>query len=176
MRSRGGRPDPRRRHHQYRRTGAVRFGKIPIHCTMVTYCGNLAPSYRMEALHVIKPGHFHTECSTPNVHTELFVAWNDTNIPPSFLPSFLPSLISSFLPPCLQFVAWMEKQPHRHKIVIAGNHDITLEASYYRRGWNRFHREKKDDEQARRTMAEQTAFTFLSDERYVSHKGSISYN
>ena len=66
----------------------------------------------------------------------------------------------------------MEKQPHRHKIVIAGNHDITLEASYYRRGWNRFHREKKDDEQARRTMAEQTAFTFLSDERYVSHKGS----
>ena len=29
--------------------------------------------------------------------------------------------------------------PHKYKIVIAGNHDITFEKSFYENNWKRFH-------------------------------------
>jgi len=35
--------------------------------------------------------------------------------------------------------AWLKEYPAKHKIVIAGNHDITFEPNYYARAWERFH-------------------------------------
>jgi hypothetical protein len=42
------------------------------------------------------------------------------------------------------FVKWFASQPHPHKVMIAGNHDITLDEGYYARKWKRFHPERRD--------------------------------
>lgn len=44
------------------------------------------------------------------------------------------------------FMEWFSQQPHKHKILIAGNHDVTLHEAYYDEiGGNRFHRQKRQD-------------------------------
>ena len=45
----------------------------------------------------------------------------------------------------VSFIDWLTAQPHAHKIFIAGNHDLTLQAELYERSWRRFHRERADD-------------------------------
>ena len=35
-----------------------------------------------------------------------------------------------------EFLAWFQQQPHRLKIVIAGNHDVTFQEEYYEDHWN----------------------------------------
>jgi len=42
------------------------------------------------------------------------------------------------------FVKWFASHPHPHKVMIAGNHDITLDERFYARKWNRFHSERCD--------------------------------
>eukprot|EP00906_Rhabdomonas_costata_P024156 RCo034766 len=37
------------------------------------------------------------------------------------------------------FSAWLRSLPHRYKVVIAGNHDVTFEPEFYARNWKRFH-------------------------------------
>jgi len=45
------------------------------------------------------------------------------------------------LPQIESFSKWLEKYPATHKVVIAGNHDITFHEEYYvKRGADRFHR------------------------------------
>ena len=39
-----------------------------------------------------------------------------------------------------RFADWFATRPHQHKIVIAGNHDLTLELPYYDTVVGRFHR------------------------------------
>lgn len=41
------------------------------------------------------------------------------------------------------FAAWLRALPVAEKVVIAGNHDVTLDAPYYDRAWKRFHRRGK---------------------------------
>jgi predicted phosphodiesterase len=38
-----------------------------------------------------------------------------------------------------RFCEWIRNQPHRYKVVVAGNHDVTMHESYYLQFWNRFH-------------------------------------
>jgi hypothetical protein len=40
------------------------------------------------------------------------------------------------------FVQWFASHPHSHKVMIAGNHDITLDERYYANNWKRFHTER----------------------------------
>lgn len=58
---------------------------------------------------------------------------------------------------------WLEKYPAQHKIVIAGNHDITLQPSYYEKSWRRFHTEPYDCEEARALLSNGCC-TYLEDE------------
>lgn len=65
------------------------------------------------------------------------------------------------------FCEWLEAQPFEHKIVVAGNHDITLDAPYYQRsGYLRYHKrrgiEPYDCEEARQLL--QAACTYLENE------------
>ncbi|TFK21206.1 hypothetical protein FA15DRAFT_672766 [Coprinopsis marcescibilis] len=39
---------------------------------------------------------------------------------------------------------WLYGLPHKVKIIIAGNHDLTLHKDYYRDSWSRWHREPED--------------------------------
>lgn len=64
------------------------------------------------------------------------------------------------------FCDWMsELTQYKHKIVIAGNHDLTLdEDSYYPELCKRFHfGKRKNDEEARRLMRTSPHFTYLED-------------
>ena len=40
------------------------------------------------------------------------------------------------------FVQWFASHPHPHKVMIAGNHDVTLDEPFYARKWSRFHSER----------------------------------
>ncbi len=40
------------------------------------------------------------------------------------------------------FVEWFASRPHAHKVMIAGNHDITLDECFYASNWTRFHTER----------------------------------
>jgi len=42
------------------------------------------------------------------------------------------------------FVAWLQRYPAKHKVAIAGNHDITFQPDYYKGSWRRFHPEPFD--------------------------------
>lgn len=44
----------------------------------------------------------------------------------------------------LSFVNWFSKLPHKHKILIAGNHEITLDIPFYDENWKFFHKKKQD--------------------------------
>eukprot|EP00002_Diphylleia_rotans_P033828 TRINITY_DN7228_c0_g2_i4.p1 TRINITY_DN7228_c0_g2~~TRINITY_DN7228_c0_g2_i4.p1 ORF type:complete len:315 (-),score=52.72 TRINITY_DN7228_c0_g2_i4:338-1282(-) len=41
------------------------------------------------------------------------------------------------------FNDWLQTLPHKYKIVVAGNHDITLHPEFYEQNWHRFHTEKQ---------------------------------
>ncbi|RIA91774.1 Metallo-dependent phosphatase-like protein [Glomus cerebriforme] len=45
-------------------------------------------------------------------------------------------------------VNWIKSLPHEHKVVIAGNHDLTLDETFYEKNWNRFHYNKEDSNEA----------------------------
>jgi predicted MPP superfamily phosphohydrolase len=40
------------------------------------------------------------------------------------------------------FLEWFASHPHPHKVMIAGNHDVTLDERYYASSWQRFHTER----------------------------------
>lgn len=44
---------------------------------------------------------------------------------------------------------WLAAYPAAHKVVIAGNHDVTFHADYYKRAWQRYHRSPADVEATR---------------------------
>lgn len=62
------------------------------------------------------------------------------------------------------FAQWLKDYPASHKVVIAGNHDITFEPDYYKRSWARFHDPKLDDVQARKNLLESGSCVYLEDE------------
>ena len=39
----------------------------------------------------------------------------------------------------ISFIRWFASQPHKHKILIAGNHEVTLDLPYYQTHWHNFH-------------------------------------
>ena len=49
---------------------------------------------------------------------------NHTTAPPRHTPTGEGEQVADF-------VKWMGEQPHRHKIFIAGNHDVTMHRAYY---------------------------------------------
>jgi hypothetical protein len=67
------------------------------------------------------------------------------------------------------FVMWMDAQPFKYKVFIAGNHDTSLHTSYYvERGAERFHRGQKDIPPAEysvicRDVVHSCASTYLED-------------
>ncbi|CAG8600774.1 1378_t:CDS:2 [Cetraspora pellucida] len=45
-------------------------------------------------------------------------------------------------------VNWIKSLPHKHKIVIAGNHDSTLDKPFYEEYWSKFHHYKENSDDA----------------------------
>jgi len=63
-----------------------------------------------------------------------------------------------------QFSKWFASQPHKHKVVVAGNHDITLDADFYQKEGHRWHgRDLKDFKASLTAMRENPKFHYLED-------------
>jgi diketogulonate reductase-like aldo/keto reductase/Icc-related predicted phosphoesterase len=68
------------------------------------------------------------------------------------------------------FCEWMGTLPYKHKVVIAGNHDLTLDGEWYSKPENheRFHKKKKKDEQkAMAMMRECKNFHYLEEQTVI---------
>jgi len=61
------------------------------------------------------------------------------------------------------FCKFLTAQPHKHKVVIAGNHDITFQPEFYETNWNRWHlkRGKQDAVAVKESLA--ACCTYLED-------------
>lgn len=62
------------------------------------------------------------------------------------------------------FASWIASQPHPRKILIAGNHDLTLDAASYPHTHSRFgHRVAYDTEACRKMIAQAKGIEYLCD-------------
>ncbi|OCL08398.1 Metallo-dependent phosphatase [Glonium stellatum] len=62
-------------------------------------------------------------------------------------------------------VAWLEKADFEAKIVIAGNHDITLDSQFYEKHWSLFHNQHRQDPGAcQRLFIDSSSITYLKHE------------
>lgn len=64
---------------------------------------------------------------------------------------------------------WLSCMPHEHKVVIAGNHDVTFHTEYYARNWERFHYERQDSVAARAVLTESASVIYLEDSGTTIH-------
>lgn len=63
------------------------------------------------------------------------------------------------------FAKWLRDYPATHKVVIAGNHDVTFQPEYYRRAWQRFHPQGPYEcKQVRAALLQSGSCTYLEDE------------
>lgn len=63
----------------------------------------------------------------------------------------------------ISFVRWFASQPHKHKILVAGNHDLTLDASHYRHTWYRWHKYPEDEGSIRDYIEREESIHYLQD-------------
>lgn len=63
------------------------------------------------------------------------------------------------------FESFLSKLPHKHKVVIAGNHDVTFDEEYYNsRGGERFHPKRQfDTKQCRSVLIDSPHVIYLQD-------------
>ena len=59
------------------------------------------------------------------------------------------------------FCDWLDKQPHRIKIVIAGNHDTTMQPAFYEKEHYRWHKQREDHRAVRALLFQHC--TYLED-------------
>mmetsp|Transcript_63179 Transcript_63179/g.175202 ORF Transcript_63179/g.175202 Transcript_63179/m.175202 type:complete len:309 (+) Transcript_63179:58-984(+) len=62
------------------------------------------------------------------------------------------------------FAEWLKRYPAIHKVVIAGDHDVTFEPDYYHHAWQRYHQVPFDCRQARQPIVDGTCCTYLENE------------
>ena len=67
-------------------------------------------------------------------------------------------------------VAWLEKAPFECKLVIAGNHDITLDSTFYREYGSRFHNQGlQDTEQCINLLKQSSSITYMDHNAQTVH-------
>jgi hypothetical protein len=67
-------------------------------------------------------------------------------------------------------ITWLEKAPFECKLVIAGNHDITLDSTFYKEYGSRFHNQQAQDmEQCISLLRQSSSITYLNHEAKTIH-------
>lgn len=61
------------------------------------------------------------------------------------------------------FAEWLRAYPASHKVVIAGNHDVTLDEAFYRCNWRLFHPERQRPYKCREVRCALGGCTYLQD-------------
>ncbi|KAH8092836.1 calcineurin-like phosphoesterase [Aureococcus anophagefferens] len=60
-----------------------------------------------------------------------------------------------------EFVEWFAGHPHRRKVLVAGNHDTSLDADFYDAHWRRLHPTRRDDAALREALRSDGRFAYL---------------
>uniref|UniRef100_A0A6B2LFP3 Calcineurin-like phosphoesterase domain-containing protein n=1 Tax=Arcella intermedia TaxID=1963864 RepID=A0A6B2LFP3_9EUKA len=56
-------------------------------------------------------------------------------------------------PPAVEkFNDWLGRLPHKHKVVIAGNHDVTFHAEYYHTKYRRYHDQRFPSQKTKNSL------------------------
>eukprot|EP01064_Diplonema_japonicum_P020110 TRINITY_DN2915_c0_g1_i1.p1 TRINITY_DN2915_c0_g1~~TRINITY_DN2915_c0_g1_i1.p1 ORF type:complete len:285 (+),score=32.37 TRINITY_DN2915_c0_g1_i1:86-940(+) len=67
----------------------------------------------------------------------------------------------------VDFNKWLNAQPHKHKIVIAGNHDTSFDVANYDNIWSSFHSTKQDPAECRSLLIDNDSVTYLENSSCV---------
>ncbi|PFH46953.1 hypothetical protein AMATHDRAFT_68646 [Amanita thiersii Skay4041] len=74
------------------------------------------------------------------------------------------------VPEFKQTMDWLYSLPHKVKIVIAGNHDLTLHRGWYEQDWKRWHHVKQDYKEViallKGPAAREAGIVYLENEQY----------
>jgi predicted MPP superfamily phosphohydrolase len=81
-----------------------------------------------------------------------------------------------------KFLEWLKSLTQfRLKIIIAGNHDLTLEPAFYEKTWKQWHpRQKEDYQQIGRLMRDPSLATnygiiYLEDQEYIDPQTGLKF-
>lgn len=64
----------------------------------------------------------------------------------------------------IDFIRWFADQPHKHKILIAGNHEITLDLPAYQERWFWFHSNKLPSHDIKKYVLREQGIHYLEDQ------------
>lgn len=67
----------------------------------------------------------------------------------------------------IKFIRWLASLPHKHKILIAGNHEVTLDRSLYEAQWWRFHRIPEPAHDLKAYVMKESSIHYLEDQSLV---------
>lgn len=79
------------------------------------------------------------------------------------------------------FLDWLKSlSDFRLKLIVAGNHDITLDRFFYQHNWKRFHKEKENNEKIEQLFSDPKLRTdfgivYLQDEFFVDEKTKLKF-
>jgi predicted MPP superfamily phosphohydrolase len=81
-----------------------------------------------------------------------------------------------------KFIQWLKSLTQfRLKIIIAGNHDLTLEPEFYEKTWQRWHpRQKQDPEQIGRLIRDPSLATdygiiYLEEQEFIDPQTGLKF-
>jgi predicted phosphodiesterase len=75
-----------------------------------------------------------------------------------------------------EFLRWCESQTHfRLKIIIAGNHDITLDSLFYSREWRRFHSKAENTEEIQNRFRHTNGIVYLEDQAFTDPVTGLTF-
>jgi len=104
-----------------------------------------------------------------------FVCISDTHgkhrkIPPDFIPNGDVLIHAGDMtlrggPKSIKdFAEWLKGLPHKHKVLIAGNHDVTLDTDFFKAYYRRFHFKKAIDTKPCLDAVSKKPLTYLNNE------------
>jgi Icc-related predicted phosphoesterase len=62
---------------------------------------------------------------------------------------------------------FLKKLPHKHKLIIAGNHDVTFHDEYYAKNWKRYHKAEYDVKEIQACLKDLQEITYLEDSEVI---------
>lgn len=80
-----------------------------------------------------------------------------------------------------KFIEWLKTlKNYRLKVIIAGNHDLTLETEFYEKTWQRWHREKQDYQRIKQLIRDPSLATdhgiiYLEQQQFVDDKTGLKF-
>jgi predicted phosphodiesterase len=80
-----------------------------------------------------------------------------------------------------RFLSWLKTLTEfRLKIIIAGNHDVALDKTFYETNWQRFHTEKQDNGRIINmfndpTLRNDYGIVYLQDETFIDSKTQLKF-